>query len=223
MLGASARAAAPSLSGIVPRFQRGLAWLVEAPTAVLMVAEVVILFCGITARYVFKQPLIWSDELASILFLWLAMFGAALAVQRAGHMRLSYLVDRMPPFARAVAQVLTAATPLLFVALLVPAALDYADDQSFVETPALGWSGLVRALAIGLFVTFVVLALAVTRRGGRGLAALLLVTVLFMALAGGGIEGAGPNARWTAALLLSGFGAAVMTGRLRQTGAMVPR
>lgn len=82
---------------------------------------------------------------------------------------------------------------------------------------------LVRALAIGLFATFVVLALAVTRRGGRGWGALVVVTVLFLALAGGGVEGAEPNARWTAALLLSGFGAAVMTGRLRRSGAVAPR
>ena len=82
---------------------------------------------------------------------------------------------------------------------------------------------LVRALAIGLFATFVVLAVAVSRRGGRGRGALLLVTLLFLILAGGGVDGAAPNARWTAALLLSGVGAAIMTGRLRQTGAVATR
>ncbi len=82
---------------------------------------------------------------------------------------------------------------------------------------------LVRALAIGLFATFVVLAVAVARRGGRGRGALLLVSLVFLILAGGGVEGAAPNTRWTAALLVSGVGALVMTGRLRQTGALVPR
>lgn len=82
---------------------------------------------------------------------------------------------------------------------------------------------LVRALAIGLFATFVVLAVAVARRGGRGRGALLLVSLVFLILAGGGVDGAAPNTRWTAALLVSGVGALVMTGRLRQTGALVPR
>jgi len=72
---------------------------------------------------------------------------------------------------------------------------------------------------IGLFATFVVLAVA--QRGGRG--ALLLVSPLFLILAGGGMEGTAPNTWWTAALLVSGVGALVMTGRLRQTGALVPR
>jgi len=125
-----------------------LALLVEVPTVLLVAAEVVVLFCGVAARYVFHTPLIWSDELASILFLWLAMFGAAVALQRGGHMRLSYLVDRLPPAGRAIAEVLNIGVPLLFVVLVMQSALDYADDQSFIETPALGWSGLVRAAAM---------------------------------------------------------------------------
>ena len=44
----------------------------------LVAAEIVVLFSGIVARYVFHKPIVWSDELASILFLWLAMLGAVL-------------------------------------------------------------------------------------------------------------------------------------------------
>ena len=128
--------------------QRGFALLVEIPTVLLLVAEVVILLAGVISRYVLRSPLIWSDELASILFLWLAMFGAAVALQRTSHMRLSYVVDRLPPLPRAVSEALAVGMPLLFVALLISPAWDYADDQSFIETPALGWSGLVRALAM---------------------------------------------------------------------------
>lgn len=80
------------------------------------------------------------------------------------------------------------------------------DDLSLVALD------LMRALAIGLYVTFVMLALAVARRGGPSRGALLVVSLLFLALAGGsGV----PNARWTAALVLSAVAAAVMTGRLR--------
>ncbi len=140
---------------------RVLGWLIEVPAAILLAAEVVILFCGISARYVLHAPLIWSDELASILFLWLAMFGAALAVLRHGHMRLSYLADRLAPRFLGVAQVVMVATPLLFALFVMQGSLDYADDQSFVETPALGWSGLVRAAAmpVGLGLITVVAAL----------------------------------------------------------------
>ena len=154
MTGAGPVRLAPD-SGMLFVFTRALALLVEIPTVLAVVAEVIVLFCGVMARYVFHTPLIWSDELASIIFLWLAMFGAAVAVQRGGHMRLSYLSARLPSRARAVAEVLNIGVPLLFVVLVMSAALDYADDQSFIETPALGWSGLVRAAAMPVGLTLI--------------------------------------------------------------------
>jgi len=80
----------------------------------------------------------------------------------------------------------------------------------------------VRALAIGLYATFVVLAIAVLRRGGRARAALIVVSVLFLILVTSDDMMTESNGRWAAALALSGIGAVVMTGRLRQA-ALAPR
>ena len=44
--------------------------LTESLAALLVAFEVMILFAGVVSRYVFHNPLTWSDELASILFLW---------------------------------------------------------------------------------------------------------------------------------------------------------
>ncbi len=81
---------------------------------------------------------------------------------------------------------------------------------------------VVRALAIGLYATFVVLAMTVLRRGGRAKGALIVVTLLFLVLIGQVEVATENNTRWIMALALSGFGAIVMTNRLRQT-ALVPR
>ena len=74
---------------------------------------------------------------------------------------------------------------------------------------------LVRALAIGLYFVFAVLAVLSMRRGGRGTGALIAVTVVFFGLiwqsAG---QGFGAHSRWLAALLLSAVAALAMTRRL---------
>lgn len=77
---------------------------------------------------------------------------------------------------------------------------------------------VVRALSIGLFVTFIGLGVSVDRRGGRARVAMVVVTVLFLVLVGD----AGPHdqSRWIAALVLSAVAASVMTSRLRQAGAL---
>jgi tripartite ATP-independent transporter DctM subunit len=120
----------------------------EILAAAAVVTEVVILLSGIIARAVFARPIIWSDELASILFLWLAMLGSALAVQRGSHMRLTFFVSMVSPRVQRWAETLAVGATAVFLGLVLHPAFEYLQDQGFVETPALGWSGMVRALAI---------------------------------------------------------------------------
>lgn len=93
----------------------------------------------------------------------------------------------------------------------------------FVQDLSAASLDLVRAIAIGVYGTFVVLGVAVARRGGRSRGALLVVSVLFFLLADGTLDGGLDNGRWFAALLLAAAGAAVMTARLRGAGAVAVR
>jgi hypothetical protein len=68
---------------------------VEIAAAGLVIAEIAILFGGVISRYVFDRPLVWSDELASTLFLWLAMLGAVIAFHRDEHMRMTACVGML--------------------------------------------------------------------------------------------------------------------------------
>src|SRR5512144_1167222 len=92
---------------------------IEGVAALLVVADIVILFAGVVSRYVFHQPILWSDELASILFLWMAMLGAVVALRRGEHMRMTAIVGMVSPQARAFLDVLAIAAALAFLALIV--------------------------------------------------------------------------------------------------------
>ena len=74
---------------------------VEIPAALLVVAEIAVLLIGILARYIFHKPIVWSDELAGTLFLWLAMLGSVIAFQRGEHMCMTAIVGMLRPRARA--------------------------------------------------------------------------------------------------------------------------
>ncbi len=69
--------------------------LAEAVGAALVLVETCILFAGVVSRYVFNSPLMWTDELANFLFLWLAMLGTVVAFRRDGHMRLTTFVNSL--------------------------------------------------------------------------------------------------------------------------------
>ena len=50
-----------------------------------------ILLSGVVSRYLFHHALVWTDELATIIMLWLSMLGAVIAWRRSEHMRLTAL------------------------------------------------------------------------------------------------------------------------------------
>lgn len=168
---------------LIDACQHWLQKLVETLAAVVLVGEVAILLAGIVARSVLHSSLVWSDELASILFLWLAMLGAALAVQRNCHMRLTFFVSKLPARVQTWAETLAIGVTLVLLALLLHPSFDYVEDQAFVETPALGWSGMVRALALptGFVVAAASCVLRLLRHGKRDVA---LVALLLGVIAG---------------------------------------
>src|SRR3954463_11636017 len=112
--------------------ERWLGTLVEVPAAILVATEIVILFAGVVARYGLHRPLIWSDELASILFLWLARVGAAVAFGRAEHMRMTAVVAGAAPAARAYLEVIATSAALAFLLLIAWPACEYAYEESFI-------------------------------------------------------------------------------------------
>ena len=131
-------------------FERAMALLTELPAAALVVLETVILFAGVISRYVFNSPLTWSDELASILFLWLAMLGAVIALRRGEHMRLTTFLNLLSPPRRAWVETLSTCVVVLFVGLLLTPAYEHFDDQWVILSPALEWHDGLRVAAIGV-------------------------------------------------------------------------
>src|SRR6478752_1919254 len=104
----------PRRPSLLASTERTLGLLVEIPAAILVIAEIAILFAGVVARYGLHRPLIWSDELASILFLWLAMLGAAVAFRRSEHMRMTALVANAKPVMRAYLDLVATCAALAF-------------------------------------------------------------------------------------------------------------
>jgi tripartite ATP-independent transporter DctM subunit len=109
-----------------------------------------VLLAGVIARYVFDAPLTWSDELASVLFLWLAMLGAVIALRRSEHMRLTTVVNRLPPRVRVWVNLFARLVVIAFVLEIVWPAYEYFDSQWDIRTPALEIRDGLRVAAIGI-------------------------------------------------------------------------
>src|SRR5512140_922116 len=169
----------------------------EVLAALLVVAETVILFSGVTARYAFHAPLVWSDELASILFIWLAMLGAVVAFRTESHMRMTAFVESARPSWRPFLHALGLMAPLVFLVAVMPFAYEYASEERMITTPALEISNAFRAAALpvgfGLMAVMALLRLVLLGRWKQEAAALAVLAILGVVL-------------WLARPALAGFG-----------------
>lgn len=165
---------------------RADAWLghlIELPAALLVLGEVLVLLAGVVMRFIFNSPIPWADELASILFLWLANLGAAAALRRGTHMRTTALVSRWSPRAQAWAEALAIAAPCLMLAILIGPMVEYASDEWVVQTPALSWPNTVRAAAVPVGCGFMIV-ISLLRMARLSLMDLVGVALAIGALAG---------------------------------------
>jgi tripartite ATP-independent transporter DctM subunit len=172
-----ARGSAP-----LARLDRLLGGAVEAVAGALVLADIVVLLAGVVARFVFHRPLVWSDELASMLFIWLAMLGAVIALRRGEHMRMTAFVAKASPATRAFLDVFALAASLAFLVLIAHPAFEYASEEAIVVTPALEISNAWRAAAlpVGVALMALVSILRLLRLGSprRTLGALALVVAV---------------------------------------------
>ncbi len=156
-----------------------LGHVTELAAACVLCAELILLGASILARAI-GIAMVWSEELESILFLWLAMLGSVIALHQGRHMRMTALVNRFGPEGQAIAASLAMIAMASFVLLLLPDAIGYAAAQNAIHTPALGLSGSWRSAAIP--VGFVlILATSLAQIGAytwRGLAIGLTAIVL---------------------------------------------
>src|SRR6266568_164639 len=172
----------PHPRSFLASIESALGLLVEIPAAMLVVAEIVILFAGVVARYGLRQPLIWSDELASILFLWLAMLGAAVAFRRAEHMRMTAIVANARPAMRAYLDLVATCAALAFLLMIAWPSYEYAYEESYITTPALqiinSWRAAALPVGIGLMALFALLRLARAANARALLGAIVSVALL---------------------------------------------
>jgi len=131
-----------------PRLPSRILRPVEAAAAALLLVVVGLLLAGALSRYILSLPIIWGDEVASICFIWLAMLGSVIAIDRNEHLRLTLFLKMLPPRAQRFVETLALLLVAAFLLAIAYPAFDYMMEERFISLPALGIPGSVRAAAL---------------------------------------------------------------------------
>lgn len=79
---------------------RALETLIYWASALLMLALTGVILYAVVARYFFNAAPAWSDEVPRVIFLWGTYIGIALAARRGQSLRVTVVLDRLPPLGR---------------------------------------------------------------------------------------------------------------------------
>jgi len=118
---------------------------------------VLILISGVVSRYVFHHAIVWTDEVATIVMLWLSMFGAVIAWRRGEHMRLTALARAIGGRASQWFDAVVAVIVGGFALEMLPASqklfvLDLNDVTAVLNIPR---SWIIAAIVVGMALLFV--------------------------------------------------------------------
>lgn len=120
----------------------------EAASAALLAGIMVLMLVSSFSRYVFSLSIVWADEFISIAFLWLAMLGCVIAMRRNEHLRLTVFLEKASPALRGYIQAFAIIMVAICLGALVSPSIEYAQEEWFITSPALGIPNTYRVAAI---------------------------------------------------------------------------
>jgi TRAP-type C4-dicarboxylate transport system permease small subunit len=78
----------------------------------------VVVISGVVARYVMKNPMVWTEEIARALMIWTAFIGISIAARHRSHLGVTLLVVRLPIILQRLVKLFTDALSMGFLYVL---------------------------------------------------------------------------------------------------------
>jgi TRAP-type C4-dicarboxylate transport system permease small subunit len=139
--------------------------VVEWWAVLLLILMVTVVCLGVFFRYWLNASLVWYDEFASYLLVWLTFYGAVVASFRRRHIGFEVVVDRLQPKTRRIMDFISEAFVLSFQIVLLYYGWQLVQkmgDDSAISLPwvKMGWVYSVLPIAGGLMLVISLMRLA---------------------------------------------------------------
>jgi TRAP-type C4-dicarboxylate transport system permease small subunit len=140
------------------RFIDKLSYATGYLAGLVLLAIIVLTMVEVVSRYVLNNPLILSDELGGYALVAVTFLGLAFCAQEKGHIRITFIVERMNPLTTGRIRIVTLALGLVFIGVAAWVSWQFLADSfaremrsnSMLMTP-LKWPQMVMPIGFTLF------------------------------------------------------------------------
>ncbi len=139
---------------------------IEVVSGLLMLVIVICLLWQVSGRYLFGRAPSWTEELATMLMIWVAMLMAGAVLRRGSHITVTTLIDNVGGATRWWLLLLRDLIVVTCCGFLVWHGYRYATLMGVKVTPALEISATWTYIALPIGMAFVIVMLVVSRLTG---------------------------------------------------------
>ena len=102
-------------------------------------------------RYVLNMPLVWSEEFARYIFVWITFLGAGYGVRKGIHISMEFFFNMFPSRMQTIVAISTSVLSIAAFAYLIPTAIFFTIEQNPIASSAMQipMSWLFAAVPVG--------------------------------------------------------------------------
>ena len=104
---------------LIERADRALELTIYYLSAALMLGLTGVILYAVVARYFFNAAPSWSEEVPRVLFLWVTYLAIAVAMKQGRSLRVTFLLDKLPPLVKLWVEVVMHASIFVMLAFLL--------------------------------------------------------------------------------------------------------
>ncbi len=127
----------------------GIERVVKYLTNVLMALNLILILSSVFFRYVLKNPLVWSEELAKFLLVWTVFLAASTSIKNWDNLTVTFLTEKFSPKTSRMADMVIKTIAFVFIVFLFVLAMKAIPNVWGRErAPALGITMVIPQLGV---------------------------------------------------------------------------
>ena len=106
------------MASFIATLRHGVETFMDWLSVVMFAIIFIVSLAQILMRWVFNSPLIWSEELVRLMFVWVCYLGWVLATRNGSHIRITTIINRLPPPAKKIIETINSLLVIVFSLLM---------------------------------------------------------------------------------------------------------
>ena len=119
IVGRKMRREVVNLQKLLPSVKKGTEKLIDLMSVLLLSGIFVLGIAQVFWRWVLKNPIVWSEELIQLMYVWVCYLGWAIAERKDAHIRITAVMNAIPPSAQKWLQAFCHVLHIVFSVLMV--------------------------------------------------------------------------------------------------------